>query len=260
MRHRLSPSKLGLAERCTYWANPSFAYDDEPPGRAARVGSLTHRMSEMVATGNRIPDMGHVENDLHEVADALAIVNGPLRGWLEEWRSVDVPKAAELSLRMNVETGHVRPYPRRGEPGYELPRMNEIGGEIDLVRNFGTYLEVVDLKTGDPKYFTESQLRGYGVLAANYYGVFEVRVGFLRALKTKLTPTPLVTLDVDELDDEHGRIRRTLRMLPESQPQPGDWCWACPAKRACPARAGHGQATERDLEQAGFFESSELAF
>jgi hypothetical protein len=258
VRHRLSPSKLGLAEKCVYWTNPAFDYDEPPPGRAARVGSLTHSFAEALANGNSAPTVH--DGDIEEVADALAIARGPLAKWIADWRSVDVPKAAELGLRMNVETGTVRPYPRRGEPGYERPLLHELGGELDLVRNFGTHLEVIDLKTGDPKYFTESQLRGYALLASSYYGVREVRVSFLRALKTKLTQTEPVTIDADELDAEHGRVWQLLRTLPNSRPQPGEHCWACPARAACPTRTEYRNGvSEDDLERAGFFDDA-MAF
>lgn len=248
-KHRLSPSKLGLAEHCTAWARADWDYEDPPSERAARIGTLVHRMTEMLATGKSVEPLS---GELEEVAEALSIVNGPLKEWIAAWRALDVPKAAELSLRMNVDSGTIREYPRRGEPGYERPNADELGGELDLVRLFPTILEVIDLKTGRPEYFTESQLRAYALLASRFYGVAAVKVAFLRALKTKVSLTDWVTFDADELDAEHGRLRRMLRALPMARPQPGEHCWSCNAKRAgaCPA---HQEPSFDERDQAFAF-------
>lgn len=250
MRHRLSPSKLKLAEACMYWARPDVIYDDQPTGKKARIGTLVHRMAEAIAAPETVTK-AHTE-DLDEVAEALSIVNGPLKGWLETWRSEDVPRHVEVSLRYDVETGAVRSYPRRGKPGYERPGMTEMGGEMDLVRCFGDVGEIVDLKTGDPRWFADSQLFSYGVMGAAFFGWKRVRVAFLRALKTKVSMTPWVELDTDALDEQAGKMRRMLRVLPTAPPQPGEHCWLCDARKAgvCPA---HHEVTEDDREEAFAF-------
>lgn len=248
-RHRLSPSKLGLAAKCAWWARADVEYPEQESGRAARIGTLVHKFAEAIANGDAVK--ADQSGDLHEVAEALSIVQGPLTGWLASWRAHKGVRAVEIGLRYDVETGAVRLYPRRGEPGYERPLATEIGGEIDLLRLDGDTLEIIDLKTGRPEYFTDEQLRAYGVLASTYFDVPKVRVAFLRALKTKVSLTPWVSIDADELDAEAGRLRRTLRLLPQAMPEPGEHCWQCDAgpKRAnvCPA---HHQPTEQEREAA----------
>lgn len=251
MRHRLSPSNLKLATECMYWARPDVIYDDQPTGKKARIGTLVHRMAEAIAIPTAVTK-AHTE-DLDEVAEALSIVNGPLTGWIEAWRSEDVPRHVELSLRYDVETGVSRKYPRRGADGYERPLMTEMGGEMDLVRELDPETgEIIDLKTGDPRWFAESQLFAYGVIGRAFFGWKKVRVAFLRALKTKVSMTPWVELDEDALDEQAGKMRRMLRLLPDARPQPGEHCWLCDARKAgvCPA---HHEVNEDEREEAFAF-------
>lgn len=253
MSHRLSLSRYALAQLCSWWARPDVDFVEPPPGERARVGNVTHAVTHAYVTrGETSIPLG--EYSPREMAEGLSIFHGPLRGWLDAWKSEDVARESEIRLRIDTETGRVHETPRRGEPGYSRPGPTEVTGELDLVKNYGTWGRIEDLKTGQKRYTDEAQLRSYGVIAASYFGWSRVEVAFLYARKTKVFVTPYVTLDENDLDAEHGLLRRTLRLLPTAEPQPGAHCWRCPAKDMCPARhEGRADATMHELEAAGFF-------
>lgn len=259
MSHRLSLSKYGLALQCSCWARPDVRFEEKPVGKAARVGTLVHRLAELHA--KRLPidgDPAFDAADPHEYAEALAIYRGPLSGWIDTWLARDVTSRwAELRLRYDTSTDSVREVPRRGEAGYSRPGPSEVTGELDFMTLLsGGVLEVIDLKTGSPKFVDEAQTVGYGVLGSRFApGVTQVRVRYLFALKTKLHETDWITMDVDTLDAEAGRISKVLRLLPTAKatpPKDEEICkYRCPMGRGqCPEWT---RKQEEDLEQAGFF-------
>lgn len=251
-RHRLSLSRYWLALKCSFWAREDLEWSEEPSGRAGRIGTGGHRYSELC--GKRLPFDGDPVLDAmdpHEQAEAKAIFEGPLRGWVEAWRDAPVPAAFELRVRYETRRDVVREVPRRDEPDYTPPGPFEVTGELDFVHNHGDFVEVIDLKTGSPRNVHEEQIVSYGLLASRFYRVPRVRVAFLFARKTKLTQTPWVELDADTLDAEAGRLARTLRLLPEAKPRLGEHCVRCPMPRSqCPAQV---QRHQEELAQAGYF-------
>lgn len=234
MSHRLSLSRYNLALSCSYWARGDVECPDDPPGRKARIGTLVHRLVEAHLTSKSFEQQ---DVDLSELAEAMSIFNGPLKGWIEAWAASPNPRAIELRLRYDSEAHSVRAVPRRGEEGYTSAGPFEVTGEIDLVEVIpGIRADVIDIKTGQKRYVNEEQLRAYAVLAERMWGVPMVRVAFLYARKTKIELTPWTEIDLDALDAEAGRIRRTLRMIPKAEPAPGEHCWRCPLGKAnCPA-------------------------
>lgn len=251
-RHRLSLSRYWLALACSYWARPDLEWEEGPPGERARVGTGAHRFSELC--GKSLPFDGDPvleKMDPHELAEAKAIFEGPLRGWVEAWRDASVPAAFELRVRYDARADVVREVPRRDEPGYTAPGPFEVTGELDFVHNHGDLVELVDLKTGSPRHVHDEQVISYGLLASRFYRVPRVRVAFLYARKTKLTQTEWIELDADMLDAEAGRLARTLRLLPTSEPRMGEHCVRCPMPRAqCPAQV---RRHEEELAAAGYF-------
>lgn len=252
--HCLSLSRYALAIKCSWWARADVSYPEQPVGEKARIGNVVHALTDgYVKTGaTALNEAQSAKYSPHELAKGYTIFAGPLRGWLDSWKAENVPKHTEARLRFDVESGLVRPVPRRGEDGYSRPGPTEVTGEIDLVKDFGRWGRIEDLKTGSKRYTNEEQLRAYGVIAAEHYGWERVEIAFLYALPTKITLTPYVTMTEDDLDIEAGRLRRTLRLLPESKPNPGEHCYLCDAKRAgaCPAWQ---QPTEQDREAAFAF-------
>jgi hypothetical protein len=234
--HRLSLSRYALALKCSYWARPELEWKELPAGKAARIGTLVHRMAEAHAKRR---DLLPQAADAAELVEAIRIFNGPLKTWVEVWRDAPADyREAEMRLRYDAATDSVHSAPRRDEPGYTRPGETEVTGELDFVTVRGDEAEVVDLKTGSPRNSNEEQLHGYGLLVSRKWRhIKRVKIAFLYALKTKLTLTPWVTLDVDRLDAEAGKMARTLRRLPLARPVTGDYCdYRCPMGRAlCPA-------------------------
>lgn len=238
MSRRLSMSRIGLAHECSYWARNDLEYSESPSGRAARIGSLVHLFAEALVTGRNVK----AENvDLEELAEARGIMTGPFRAWIEgrKWRS------CEEGLRYDASADRAEVGPRRGEPRYDDHGPMVLKGTLDLVAdNEDGSLDVIDIKTGQKQHTNVDQLYAQAVAASRRYGVTTVRVGFVFPRKTKCDAPEMETLDADRLDEEAGRIRRTLRLLPTSGPEPGKHCWKCPLGWTdCPARD-----TARDYE------------
>lgn len=237
-RHRLSLSRYWLALECSYWARADLQWEEQPSGRAGRVGTICHRFAELC--GKTLPFDGDPvleAADPHELAEAKAIFEGPLRGWVEKWRDAPIPAAFELRLRYDTRIDDVHQAKRRDEEGYEPPGPSQVTGELDFVHNHVDSVDVVDLKTGSPRNVHDEQVITYGLLASRFYRVPKVRVAFLFARKTKLTQTDWIELDADTLDAEAGRLARTLRLLPDARPRLGDHCVRCPMPRSqCPAQ------------------------
>jgi hypothetical protein len=233
--HRLSLSRYALALECAYWARPDLTWEEKPVGREARIGTMVHRLAELHVLRQPVT----LEGADDEIAEAERIFGGPLKTWLDVWAQDGEPLSTWVELRLRYDTRKdlVRQVPRRGEPGYERPGPGEVTGELDLVRVYRDFVDVIDIKTGSPRHVHEEQLRAYGVLASRFFGVPRVRISFLYARKTKLTLTDPVELDGDTLDAEAGRLGKTLRRLPLAEPKPGDHCtYRCPMGRAlCPA-------------------------
>jgi hypothetical protein len=222
--HRLSFSRL---LPCVWWARPDVDCPDDPPGEKAQIGTCTHGLGDEHLTGRPFDRTKHTPR---VVAEALSIFNGPLKSWLDTWKAQPGEKIVEGRLRYDTETGRAFPTPRRGEDGYTRPSETQLTGEIDLVTIYPdeSLAEIVDLKTGQKRNSNESQLRGYSVVVKARYGVKRVRSSFLYARKTKLDLEPWIEMDEDDLDAEAGKLRRTLRTLPQASPMKGDHCYRCP--------------------------------
>ncbi len=200
-----------------------------PPGKEARVGSITHKLMESHV--NKV-DVSHDDVDPHELAIAMGLYHGPLRGFLDsrKW------EACELGLRYDAETDTATRGPRRGEPGYDEHGPMVLPGTLDLVAIADGALWVDDLKTGKQQNAHPEQLYAQAVAASRFYGINRVFVGFSFARKTKCDEPKWEPLDADRLDAEAGRLRRMLRMIPTAEPVINDACVYCDARDACPAQ------------------------
>lgn len=226
-RQKLSMSKLGLSAKCLYSFRADVPSVERPTGKAAALGSIVHALAEAHVTGKAFAD----DVDLTLLAEAKAIFDGPLRGFLDSHTWTVCERGYEYDS--NADT--CKDGPRRGELGYGDVPGHVLYGTVDLVHVEGDAAFVVDLKTGKPPSDAE-QLYGQAVAISRRFGVNEVRVMYARALKTKCDPLDDQTLDMDRLDAEAGRIRRRLRLLPTAEPTPGEWCWKCDAWSSCPAQ------------------------
>lgn len=221
--HRLSLSRL---LPCLWWARGDVECPDDPPGDKARIGTVVHRLSE-AHTGLGRP-FSQEGVDLRELAEALSIFNGPLKGWIDAWMAAPGRHYIEQRLRYDAERDVVFGAPRREEPGYTPPGAMQVSGELDFVTVTDDAIESIDLKTGQKANSLESQLRGYAILAQRRWERPVVRSAFLYARKTKVELTPWITMNEDEVDAEAGKIHLSLATLPETQRVRGDHCYRCP--------------------------------
>lgn len=247
--HRLSLSRYWLALECAWWARPDVDYLEPPVGTRARVGNVVHYASHAYASASTedVPVDG--EWTPHELAEGKALFR-PLKNWLDEWKSDNaMARISELRLRLDVETMQVHTAPRRNEPGYTRPGPTEVTGELDLLRDYGGWGRIEDVKSGKPRYVHDEQLRAYAVLARAFFGWERVEAAFVFTKKRSVEVTPYIVMSADDIDAEAGRLRRVLRTLPTAEPNPGEHCWSCDAKRAgvCPA---HQEPSESDRDAA----------
>lgn len=214
--------------KCLYPFRLDVDCIERPSGKEARIGSITHKLTE--AHVNKI-DVSHDNVDPHDLASAMALYHGPLRGWLDsrKW------EACEIGLRYDAETDTAVRGPRRGDPGYD-DHGATLPGTLDLLAIADGALWIADLKTGKAANAHPEQLYAQAVAASRLYGITKAFVGFVFARKTKCDEPKWEPLDADRLDSEAGRIRRVLRMIPGAEPVINDGCMYCPARDACPAQ------------------------
>lgn len=234
-------SKYPLSLLCSYSFRDDVKTEERPPGEAARVGSLTHGLVEAYVASRSV---AATVIDNAELEKAKRIFHGPLKDYLDA-RAWDV---CEVGIRYDAENDVAVDGPRRGQPGYDDHGPMIMKGTLDLGRIEGDTGRVEDLKTGSERNAHEEQIIAQGVAFARRHNLRRVFVGFLFA-KVRSCPEPKwIELDADRIDYEAGRIRRHLRLLPESKPQPGDHCWRCDLGKAkCPAWE---LTVPKDLEEA----------
>lgn len=250
--NRLSMSRLWLIYKCQYFARSDISYQESPSGRPARIGSITHKLAECQVKNVDV----HLDDcDLTEIAEAKALMDGPFGGWLDSTSWTD----CEIGLRYDAETDTSTLGPRRGDDGYDDHGPMVLKGTLDLSKLEPEWVDIVDIKTGKVDNAHIEQLYGQAVAAARYYGRPTARVGFVFPRKTKVIEPGWELLDADRLDYEAGRIRRALRMIPDSKPTPGDHCWRCPARSVCPEHAHRNDYIEPD-PPALYDEDARLAF
>lgn len=231
--NRLTFSKLGLAAKCLYSFRPDVDVPERASGRPAAIGRIVHALVEAKVTGKAFAD----DVDASLLAEAMAIFEGPLTGFIESRKWT----VCEAGYRYDSRDDRCVDGPRRGEPGYDDVQSYVLHGTVDLVaidRATSSAL-VVDVKTGKPPNDAE-QIIGQAVAISRRFGLKTVQVQYARALKTKLDILNDEVLDEDRLDAEAGRIARHLRVLPNAEPNEGEWCsklW-CPAWSVCPAKSG----------------------
>lgn len=134
-----------------------------------------------------------------------------------------------------------------GERDYLGITATRIPMRLDLVRvdRIRNELYVLDIKTGSRSNSSPAhenvQLATQAVGASRLFGFDRAFVGLVFPLKTKCHEPEWHELGSDALDVHAGRLHRVLKMIPNSTPNRGDWCWKCgigPAKSfksTCPA-------------------------
>lgn len=235
MPHHLSASKVDLALNCSYWAREDVELPSSPPGRSARIGTQVHAMAEAEGKGSQPPDPIVVD----EQSEAEGIYK-TLRVWVAN--RVALPMAAhEYAIVYDTQNDTTRHVFTASSRDYGPIAPSEIPMTIDLFfRRADGGAELYDYKTGKKSNVSSAainmQIATMAVAVSRLVGTDKVTGGLVFPMKTKCTED-VATLDGDALDEHAGRLRKLLRMLPESQPNKGEWCWRCELKKAgtCPA-------------------------
>ncbi len=214
---------------CLYPFRGDVGVTERPSGKEARIGNVTHKLAECHV--NKL-DVSHDDVDPHDLASAMALFHGPLRGFLDsrKW------EACEIGFRYDAENDETTKGPRRGEPGYGDHGGMVLPGTLDLVALADGALWIADLKTGKQANTHPEQLYAQAVAASRYYNATRVFVGFVFARKTKCDEPKWEPLDADRLDYEAGKLRRSLRMIPTAEPIVNSACVYCAARDVCPAQ------------------------
>lgn len=156
----------------------------------------------------------------------------PVLRWVDEQRGAII--ACEVGLAYDVDADTAREIPARNlGSAYEV-EAHELPGTLDLVMRTDAGLLVLDLKTGKRGDYS-AQVTAQAVAASRRWGAEHVRAGLLWARKRAPIVDVVAELDADALDEHGGRIRRLLKGLPTAEPTPGEHCWRCDARAACPA-------------------------
>ena len=215
---------------CMWWARPEVDVPEQPPGKPARVGTIVHGLAAEHSGLHKPLDRSKL--DPHDLAEALSIFHGPLKGWVESWVASPGEHFVESRFRYDADTHEALPVAARGTPEHTHAGPMQLTAEIDFVTVLPEHTEVIDLKTGQKRNTNESQLRGYSVVAERVWKRPLVKSAFLYAKKTKLELTPWIESDADRLEAEAGNLRRILRTLPSAPAVKGDHCYRCPLGKA----------------------------
>jgi hypothetical protein len=239
--NRLSGSRYWLATQCRYPFRPNVAWE-ERVWPAGLLGTAVHSLVEAHQL-TRIHDELHVPPQSPHDLEAYPIAR-QANAWLD---NADIPHAVEVAIVYDAATDTARQLPKGKHRDYgELGPM-EIPTTLDLVWLTDTHVIIRDLKSGKKQNAHPEQLHIQALAAARLYGRERALVGFLWARKTKADADALEELGPGELEAESWRAASIMRRLPMAQPEPGDWCWACPAKPTCPA---HQALDATDMAEA----------
>lgn len=231
--HFLTASKVDLGVHCLYWARSDVFHEKRPVGPAAQRGKRIHEANDARFKG-RPTRFINVEEEA---------VAGMLWAWCEPRKFT----SSEVALIYDTEHDTAEECATgEDEHDYLGVTATKIPMRLDLVRVGEQHLSVWDIKTGSRSNVAPAienqQIATQGVAASRFYDRAAVRAGLVFPLKTKVHEDA-TDLDGDALDAHAGRLRRMLRMIPDSMPAKGEHCWRCPIGPAkgflstCPAWA-----------------------
>jgi len=230
--HRASMSKTELLLLCQYWARPDVVVPPSEAGPRAIIGNETHAMADDLIKGRPITEAS---------AEATALF-ATLRPWIEDRHYT----TSEMVVYYNADTCEATADTgSAGHRNYKPHDAMVLPGTLDLVRHDAPAMTTtnIDIKTGSKSNVTPAAengqlLSGSLALRAIYKSTRSFQ-GLVFPLKTKVN-TDIVEVSQDQLDDHAGKLRRAMRALPTSQPQPGKHCFRCPAWMMCPAQVKGG--------------------
>lgn len=239
--HHGSASTYHRLIQCSYWARLDVE-QFRRENKAGDLGTETHSYVECSLAGLEVASMFFTD-------EATRIGNQVLQ-WLDEAGRPDHVESA--IIYDTVKDAARDPLPRedgqaRAHRDYGPFSPLEMPGTSDYVWVFDDHVVIRDLKTGKKENAHREQLVVQALQATRRYGKLFAKVGFLFGRKTKVEAPKLETIGPDELEAASWEMASTLRRLPMAQPTPGEACWFCPARPACPA---HQEPTEEERKSA----------
>jgi hypothetical protein len=241
--HHLSGSKVDLAQVCTYWARGDVAHEQRPSGAAATRGVNVHGAS----------DDHFNKRAIRMLTDEELAIWASLRTWsdaMPAWTHSEIP----ILYDAGIDAASICEIGSGGERDYLGVTALRIPTRLDLVRLEGDTVWICDIKTGSRSNCepaaTNVQLATQAVAAARLFHVERAMVGLVFPLKTKVHVPEWHELAADALDEHAGKLHRTLRVIPDSEPARGSHCWHCPIgpsrdfRSTCPAWAENVEAAE----------------
>lgn len=219
---KASASKSALLLHCAYWARDDVEWPKEKPSKAAARGTEVHGHIAAYVNRGIIPSF-----DTDDWVMRRAWL-GIRRVKVEPVRSM----VAEASYAMNIAGGS-------RFLGHEISRdvypIESFCGTVDLIIKPHEHVGILDWKTGSPSDGDEWQLRTLAAIVTEIgVNVGSARAAYLTEDNIKYGPNVLE--GTNPLEDAET-IRKRLRMIPDSKPEPGYWCKSlyCSIRTTCPA-------------------------
>jgi hypothetical protein len=218
-------------------------WDESTTHPAADTGKLIHSMIECKMTGGsyEVPEQADVEEAAKKFKRFWP--------WWERTRGARVFWPEPVFL-YNADDGSARV----AEDGW-LEHRNRLPQEIpcimDAIHVDGDHAIVYDFKTGKKSNVVPApsnvQLSLAALCAHRVFNVSTVEVGLIFLFQRKDPELQTHPFDAMGILDFENRLKGRTDGIESSSPHPGDWCWKCPAKGACPARGGAPDPLERSF-------------
>lgn len=267
--HRITGSRVELADRCLYWARPDVDVPARHSSTAALLGSATHEAID--AGSSTIPD-AYLDDVLSDATgsswsggdenidiigerwgltpsarEQLRELHDTWREWWESWLPPGATVAHEVPYAFDVVTWAARKLerPPGGLAGDELRRWldartlpTEVRVTIDAAVGLpdGRVI-VVDWKTGRSplaRAAQNAQLATGALCVAREMGIESIGVMLVR-IQPGYVAADEAELDELTLDARALSLAAHLRALPTAEPSPGSHCSRlyCPLLGTC---------------------------
>jgi hypothetical protein len=142
-----------------------------------------------------------------------------------------------VTFLYDVRTGAVRREVANWAKGDRKRGDYEVPAILDQMHVGDDVVTVLDLKSGKRLGAAGSngQLIIGAICAAKFYRKPRVRVGLVYPGVRKMRGVDEAEFDALDLAEQESRIQSLAAKIGSTEPNPGSWCWRCPAKAACPA-------------------------
>jgi hypothetical protein len=165
---------------------------------------------------------------------------------LLEWlaaRHKDQWVAPEIKFAYDPFSDKARMLESKKERDYSEATDTEFVGTLDMMffdegRQYGPYVHVSDLKTGNPAYLEpcgqSGQMTTLGLMASRVFEQKQILVSYLLT-KGGIRRTSPERLDATDMDLTRMSLAKAMTNRRTALPVLNKDCWKCPAKAACPA-------------------------